>query len=127
MEFKNIDTAKFDIAKPPKPYPESSPDRNGDYDNQDKDFSKSSSFSPEDSSNIHSRCDVDSSAFANHHTLGIGPYQSAKGNHIHDGHASRKIGAGLGLTVTGSKGGNAALTSLLAMLATVIEFTDSTT
>lgn len=127
MEFKNIQPPKFDINKPPKPYPESEPDRDGDYDNQDKDYSKSSTFSAGDSDSLHARCDVDSSWFANHHTIGTSRNQSSPGNHTHDGYSSRKIGADLGLVISGSKGGNAALTSLIAMLKNVIEFTDNTT
>lgn len=127
MQFQNIDTPKFDINKPPNPYPETKPDRDGDYDSQDKDYSKSSTFTSGDSDSLHARCDVDSSRFANHHTLGSGRSQASPGDHIHDGFTSRKIGAGLGLVVSGSKGGNAALTSLLAVLSQVIEFTDNTT
>lgn len=127
MEFQNIQPPKFGINKPPNPYPETSPDRDGDYDNSDKDYSKSSTFSPGDSDSLHARCDVDSSKFANHHTIGLGPNQAASGTHIHDGFSSRKVGAGLGLSISGSKGGNAALASLIAMLGTVIDFVDNTT
>lgn len=76
---------------------------------------------------FHSRSDCDSSTGAQHHTLGIKHDQAAIGDHNHDGKGSRKIGAGLGLTLTGSKGGNVALANLLIMLGSVMDFTDSTT
>jgi hypothetical protein len=70
---------------------------------------------------------VDSSKISQHHTLGVKNTQAAAGDHVHDGQNSRKIGQGLGLVVTGSTGANAALNSLLDMLARVIDFTDTTT
>lgn len=77
--------------------------------------------------NFHTYSDRDSGPTAQHHTLGANRNQASPGNHIHDGKSSRKIGEGLNLTVTGSKGGNAALASLLSMLAQVIDFNDQTT
>lgn len=76
---------------------------------------------------FHINADTDSSTKAFHHTLGTRRNQASQGDHVHDGENGKKIGDGLGLTVTGAKGGNAALTSLLAMLAEIIDFTDSTT
>lgn len=76
---------------------------------------------------FHHRSDVDSSVASQHHTLGISRNQAAPGDHIHDGSASRKLGAGRNLTISGSKGGNAALSSLITMLKNFIEFTDNTT
>jgi hypothetical protein len=83
--------------------------------------------SPQEVHQLHNRSDVDASVLSQHHTLGIKHTQAAPGDHVHDGIGSRKIGAGLGITVTGSRGGNAALASLLTALAKVMEFTDSTT
>ena len=76
--------------------------------------------------NFHSKADTDGSPLAIHHTLGIDRNQAAPGNHVHDGKASPKIGRGLNLTVTGSRGGNAALASLLTALHQVIDFNDTT-
>jgi len=76
---------------------------------------------------FHTKADTDGSPTSAHHTLGINRNQAAPGNHVHDGKASPKIGRGLNLTLTGSKGGNAALGNLITMLKQVIEFTDSTT
>lgn len=76
---------------------------------------------------FHTNSDVDSSAQAQHHTIGIKHDQASSGDHVHDGMGSRKIGQGMALTLSGAKGGNVALTNLIAMLAQVIEFTDSTT
>jgi hypothetical protein len=82
---------------------------------------------PRQVSFFHSRSDVDSSPNAQHHTLGIKHNQASFGDHAHDGKSSRKVGTGLSLTVSGAKGGNAALTSLLSMLGQIIDFTDNTT
>lgn len=76
---------------------------------------------------IHVQSDVDNSYMSKHHTLGTGKGQASPGTHIHDGTTSRKIGYGLGLTITGSRGGNAAVASIIALLGTVIDFTDGTT
>lgn len=82
---------------------------------------------PREVSLIHNRSDVDSSTFAQHHTLGIKHNQASPGDHAHDGASSRKVGTGQNLSVTGSKGGNVALANLINMLKSVIEFTDTTT
>jgi hypothetical protein len=99
----------------------------GDPFGEIKEDAKPATPEPREVNLFHSRSDVDASTFAQHHTLGIKHNQASTGDHIHDGASSRKIGQGLGLVVTGSKGGNAALASLLVQLAKVIEFTDSTT
>lgn len=107
--------------------PTSSPTPVGNFLNPDKDYSKSSEFSPEQVNRLHSRSDLDRSSTAQHHTLGIKHFQAAPGDHDHTGKTSRKMGHGLGLTITGSKGSNAALASLLTFLGNFFEFTDSTT
>lgn len=76
---------------------------------------------------FHEHSDVDASAGAQHHTVGVNRNQASPGDHVHDGKASKKIGAGMHLTITGSRGGNAALASLIAALGAVISITDSTT
>lgn len=88
---------------------------------------KENTPTPGQVNSLHTNSDVDSSTSAQHHTLGIKHDQAASGDHVHDGKASRKIGTGLSLTLTGAKGGNVALTNLIALLKNVIEFTDSTT
>lgn len=82
---------------------------------------------PRQVSFFHSRSDVDSSPNAQHHTLGIKHNQASFGDHAHDGKSSRKVGTGLSLAISGSKAGNAALASVIAMLAQVMDFTDTTT
>ena len=73
---------------------------------------------------FHTNDDTDVRPESHHHTLGTGANQAAKGDHNH------QSGNGLplfeGMTVTGSKGGNAALASLIAVL---VQFglTDATT
>ena len=74
---------------------------------------------------VHVYSDLDSATQAQHHTLGPGPSQAAPGSHNHDGRTSRKLYNAI--TVTGSRGGNAAVASLLTALATQGLIIDSTT
>lgn len=76
---------------------------------------------------MHEKSDVNSGPNAQHHTLGTGRNESSPGSHIHGGKDSKKIGDGMGLAISGAKGGNAALGSLITMLKQVITFTDNTT
>lgn len=76
---------------------------------------------------FHSRSDLDSGQSAQHHTLGIGHNQASAGDHVHDGSSSRRVGQGLNLSISGSKGGNAAVASIITMLKNIIEFEDNTT
>lgn len=80
---------------------------------------------PDQVNSFHSRSDVDSGWQAQHHTLGIKHDQAAAGDHKHDGNNSKKLMEGI--TVTGSKGGNAALADLITKLAAALGFTDGTT
>jgi hypothetical protein len=112
---------------PNKASPVGTPLPNGVIPNPDKDYSKFSNMSPDEVNRLHQRDDVDKSAFSHHHTLGPKRNQASPGDHTHTGYTSRKLGYGAGLTVTGSKGGNAALASLITMLGNVISFTDTTT
>lgn len=82
---------------------------------------------PRSINQAHANSDKDTSQAAQHHTLGASRNQASPGDHIHDGRQSKKLGTGLTLTITGSRGGNAALASLIAALKQVIEITDSTT
>jgi len=84
-------------------------------------------LTPKQVAEVHARADTDGSPVAIHHTIGIGRNQASSGAHVHDGKASPKVGRGLSLTISGAKGGNAALASLITMLKQVIDFTDSTT
>lgn len=63
---------------------------------------------------FHKNVPVDTRREDIHHTLGFGPTNAAPGDHNH-----RSEGTPLfdGLTVSGSRGGNAALLSLLNILA----------
>lgn len=76
---------------------------------------------------LHRRSDVDATATAQHHTLGLQRNQASPGDHVHDGKASKKIASGLNLSISGSRGGNAAVASIIAMLKQVMSFTDNTT
>lgn len=87
--------------------------------------------------NDHTHSDLDSFRQAQHHTLGNGRNQAAGGDHVHDGINGKKLGlyqmtSGGGATqtslvLTGAKGGNVALTNLIALLKNFIDFTDNTT
>jgi hypothetical protein len=58
-------------------------------------------------------------------TLGPGNLQASPGDHKHDGITSKKLMTGI--TISGSKGGNAALADLITKLAAALGFTDATT
>lgn len=73
---------------------------------------------------FHTKSDVDSNSDAQHHTLGIRKDQASPGDHLHDGTTSKRLLAGT--TITGSKGGNVALASVIAALVK-LGATDSTT
>jgi hypothetical protein len=93
---------------------------------------KESSPVPGEVARFHARSDVDTSINAQHHSLGQRPNQAASGAHIHDGKSSLVIPlANLpkplsGIDISGSKGGNTALASVIAALV-VLGATDSTT
>lgn len=74
---------------------------------------------------FHTNADTDSSITAAHHTLGTRRNQASKGDHIHDGENGLKIMENV--TITGAKGGNAALADLITKLAAALGFTDNTT
>lgn len=83
------------------------------------------SLKPEEVAKIHDRSDVDSSAQAQHHTLGIKHDQSSPGDHKHDGKSSRRLAEDL--TLNGVKSGGTALTNLIDMLQQLLGFEDNTT
>ena len=117
-------------------YPDGSPDDFGQVNHGDKDRSRIGS-PPEPSTQDHYHSDVDSSQQAQHHSLGTSRNQASPGNHIHDGVTSPKLGplqmapggnaTVPALVLTGSKGGNVALTNLINMLKNFVNFTDNTT
>ena len=82
-------------------------------------------FDPRTVEKLHATSDVDSDVLAQHHTLGVTHNQAAFGDHDHDGTNSSLLMTGI--TVTGSKGGNAALADLITKLSAALGFTDSTT
>ena len=73
---------------------------------------------------FHKRSDVDSSAQAQHHTLGIKAGQSSPGDHNHNGDSSVKILKGT--TISGSRASGAALISVIDALEK-LGATDATT
>lgn len=89
------------------------------YDRGSKDIAD-----PQTVARFHNKDDVDSSSEAHHHTLGIKKDQSSPGDHTHDGTTSKRLLEGT--TITGAKGGNAALASAIAALVK-LGATDSTT
>jgi hypothetical protein len=107
--------------------PVGSPTPSGNFLNSDKDYSKHSGAGPAEVASFHNRDDIDVSFKSHHHTLGPGHNQASPGDHRHDGKTSKLIGAGDGNILTGAKGGNVALTNLIALVSKYIEFTDGTT
>lgn len=63
---------------------------------------------------FHSNADTDVRPEAIHHTLGPSPTQAAPGNHVHNGSDSPLLLEGI--QIVGSRGGNAALASVIAAL-----------
>lgn len=73
---------------------------------------------------FHTNADTDGTSKSLHHTLGPGVAQASPGNHLHDGGDSKPLLDGF--TITGAKGGNTALDSVIAALVQ-LGATDSTT
>lgn len=63
---------------------------------------------------FHQQSDLDTRGQAQHHTLGVGQDQASPGNHTHDGSTSPGLWGGN--TISGSRGGNMALASAIALL-----------
>lgn len=63
---------------------------------------------------FHTNDDVDRDANSHHHTLGPNANQAAPGSHRHDG--SDSVSLLQGLTISGAKGGNTALASVIALM-----------
>ncbi len=63
---------------------------------------------------IHDESDLDTRGEAQHHTLGSNQSQASPGNHSHDGGTSPFLWEGA--TITGSRGGNMALASVISIL-----------
>lgn len=63
---------------------------------------------------FHLYSDVDTDLTAQHHTIGPGNNQAAAGSHVHNGSDSPLLFEGV--TLTGSRGNNTALASVIALL-----------
>lgn len=75
---------------------------------------------------FHTHDDVDGSQKAHHHTLGSGHNQASPGDHSHDGSSSAKIVPLENFTITGARGGNTAVASIIDALE-LLGATDGTT
>lgn len=73
---------------------------------------------------LHQNADTDARKEAIHHTLGPTENQASPGNHNHRGGDSVQLL--VGITITGSRGGNIALLSVIQALV-ALGATDSTT
>lgn len=136
---KNLEPSKFGISQqsPLEIQPVTNPDRFGQVYDATKDATAGDVPTSQQVNNSHAQSDVDSSPQSQHHTLGTNRGQSSPGDHIHDGITSKKLGplaintSGTdtkpALVLTGAKGGNVALTNLIAMLKNFVNFTDNTT
>lgn len=80
--------------------------------------------SAEEVERFHQNADTDSRKEAVHHTLGAGDNQASPGNHNHRGGDSVQLLSGV--TITGSRGGNVALLSVIQALV-ALGATDSST
>lgn len=69
---------------------------------------------PRTVSDFHNNSDVDSDKEAQHHTIGMGVNQAASGSHNHRG--SDSVQLLIDIEITGSRGGNTALASVIAAL-----------
>lgn len=78
----------------------------------------------EEVQNFHQNADTDTRNESIHHTLGPGATQASPGNHRHRGGDSDLLLSGV--TITGSRGGNIALLSVIQALV-ALGATDSTT
>ena len=91
-------------------------------------LSKSKPPTSKEVTNFHEHSDRDGSPKSQHHTLGPTANQASPGNHSHDGGNSAKLDQLMAdITVTGSRGGNAALASLLTQLSQNFGLKDTTT
>jgi hypothetical protein len=79
---------------------------------------------PKTVAKFHEKDDVDASYDSHHHTLGTKNGQSSPGDHNHNGKNSVKLLKGT--TITGSRGGNAAVASIISALVK-LGATDNTT
>ena len=80
--------------------------------------------SAKESQKAHNNADTDGKPTAAHHTLGAGPMQASPGNHNHNGGTSLSLLEGV--TISGAKGSNTALASVIAALVS-LGATDTTT
>lgn len=136
---RELTPSKFGIetTSPNEVSPVSKPDKFGQVYSAERDLTKGDAPSPGEVNKSHINSDVDASTRSLHHTLGMRRNQASPGNHIHDGVTSPKMGAmAVGtsasapvpaFTLTGSKGGNVALTNLITFLKLHFNFTDTTT
>lgn len=79
---------------------------------------------PKTVAKFHEKADTDASQTAIHHTLGPRNGQAASGDHNHNGTNSVQLLKGT--TITGSRGGNAAVASIITALVK-LGATDGTT
>jgi hypothetical protein len=80
--------------------------------------------SPQEVQDFHSNADADGGRRSMHHTLGPRAQQASPGDHTHDGGDSKLLLDGV--IITGAKGGNTALASVILALVG-LGATDSTT
>lgn len=81
-------------------------------------------FDPRVIGQLHKNADTDTGKTAIHHTIGPAPDQVASGAHTHDGNETRQLL--LGINITGARGGNVALASVIDALE-ALGATDNTT
>lgn len=90
----------------------------------DKTGSGQSPVTAEEVEKLHLNADTDVRPESLHHTLGASESQASPGDHNHDGGTSALLL--VGMTLSGSRGGNTSLPSIIAALVR-LGATDSTT
>lgn len=73
---------------------------------------------------FHTNSDLNGSSASQHHSLGLTRGEASPGDHMHDGSTSKLLLTGF--TISGAKGGNTALASVIAILVSM-GATDSST
>lgn len=87
-------------------------------------LTKKANPSQKEVNDFHTNSDKDGGPKSLHHTLGSNPNQASPGNHTHDGSTSPLLLEGT--TISGSRGGNLAVASIIAALVK-LGATDATT
>lgn len=82
---------------------------------------------PKEVAEFHKNSDLNKSAEAQHHTIGLGLYEAASGGHIHDGRTGRPLLDGVIFTGSRSNATASVLNQVLEALKAVGAINNTTT